>query len=498
MSQDVRDTVSPHTQKKRNKKHAAVNNVGHAGNAEPPNLPGGKQQIPSDAAKKVSRSSMKSKASQQQLQPSQQSHVTPVSSFSVGESAERDPLSQDLLQSHAAFFDHLVELVPARYYHDLDADRVNTKYMKKTDRMAAKAAFSKQHKQNKRDKLNPEKQQGTLAVQKQLAAESTPGRVDPPAASPAVQSGGKGADRSRKATEPSAAAGCDYKTAGGARPQSTPHISLDSAPRSELKERLAAKVALLRDARHAEERAARLESAQSFRETAGGRAGAKPSKRARDVSSGGRAAEGNDSGNLRKGPKRKKLSDEAFHRQLADVDQVLSTGKKPPGNRPRPSHDSTATELSFGQLAIGTAESQLSGRQKAKPRKESKAALLEKAEARQAASTAPGQDASQGGSDNSAWGAAMKRARGEKVLDDPTRLRRSLKKDNKALAKRKNTWAQRTAEQTRSTSDRQKKREENLTSRAAGKIDRKKAKREKKLLRPGFEGRRSTSIGKKR
>jgi hypothetical protein len=47
---------------------------------------------------------------------------------------------------------------------------------------------------------------------------------------------------------------------------------------------------------------------------AGGRAGAKPSKRARDVSSGGRAAEGNDSGNLRKGPKRKKLSDEAFHR----------------------------------------------------------------------------------------------------------------------------------------------------------------------------------------
>lgn len=52
-----------------------------------------------------------------------------------------------LLQAHAAFFDHLVELVPPRHYHDLDADRVSTKYMKKADRDAAKAAFRKQHKQ---------------------------------------------------------------------------------------------------------------------------------------------------------------------------------------------------------------------------------------------------------------------------------------------------------------------------------------------------------------
>jgi 60S ribosome biogenesis protein Rrp14 len=50
-------------------------------------------------------------------------------------------------QAHSAFFDHLVELVPARYYHDLDADRVSTKYMKKGDRDVAKAAFRKQHKQ---------------------------------------------------------------------------------------------------------------------------------------------------------------------------------------------------------------------------------------------------------------------------------------------------------------------------------------------------------------
>ena len=56
-----------------------------------------------------------------------------------------------------------------------------------------------------------------------------------------------------------------------------------------------------------------------------------------------------------------------------------------------------------------------------------------------------------------AWGAAMMRARGERVLDDPTRLRRSLKKDAKAAEKRKGAWAQRTADQTRSKADRQKK-----------------------------------------
>ncbi len=55
--------------------------------------------------------------------------------------------SRLLLQGHSAFFDHLVELVPARYYHDLDADRVSTKYMKRADRDAAQAFFRKQHKQ---------------------------------------------------------------------------------------------------------------------------------------------------------------------------------------------------------------------------------------------------------------------------------------------------------------------------------------------------------------
>ena len=54
------------------------------------------------------------------------------------------------LHAHSQFFDHLVELVPPKYYHDLDRDRVSTKYMKKADKAAAKQAFRKQAKQVRR------------------------------------------------------------------------------------------------------------------------------------------------------------------------------------------------------------------------------------------------------------------------------------------------------------------------------------------------------------
>ncbi len=51
------------------------------------------------------------------------------------------------LHANSQFFDRLVELVPPKYYHDLDRDRVSTKYMKKADKAAAKQAFRKQAKQ---------------------------------------------------------------------------------------------------------------------------------------------------------------------------------------------------------------------------------------------------------------------------------------------------------------------------------------------------------------
>ena len=92
------------------------------------------------------------------------------------------------------------------------------------------------------------------------------------------------------------------------------------------------------------------------------------------------------------------------------------------------------------------------------------------------------------------WEAALARASGEKVLDDPRLLAKSLKREAKEKAKRSAAWAERKKVADGSSTERQARREANLASRTADKMARKKARREKKLLRPGFEGRRAAAL----
>lgn len=391
------------------------------------------------------------------------------------DAAVLDPLSPAVLRAHAAFFDHLVELVPPRHYHDLDADRVSTKYMKKADRDAAKAAFRKQHKQNKRDKLDPDKAQTALDVQRQLAQQQAQDRVG--------GGGGGGDDAAADAAAPDADTG---DAAGGGRGPGLRLNLTDSAPREELQQRLAAKVAALREARHAEERARKTEAAKRFRATNGRvekKVGAKR-KRGADTAQGGGPGS----------PKTPRLSTDDFQKQLAEVGEVLSSGRKPAAKRPPQA--SLSSDLAFGRLDVGKSTTTVADLKPGKKRrKDSKAALLAKAEAKQKTAAVAAIDAAaEAKAAGEAWGAALARARGEKVLDDPTRLRRSLKKDAKAAAKRGAAWAQRISAQQQSQAERQKKRTDNLQARVTAKADKKKAKREKKLLRPGFEGRRSGFI----
>ena len=73
------------------------------------------------------------------------------------------------LADNAKFFDRLVDLVPAKYYHSSDQELVNTKYLKKNAKAAAKQAMKEQYKQNKRAKLNPDTAKTSLQIQKQQA-----------------------------------------------------------------------------------------------------------------------------------------------------------------------------------------------------------------------------------------------------------------------------------------------------------------------------------------
>lgn len=65
------------------------------------------------------------------------------------------------------------------------------------------------------------------------------------------------------------------------------------------------------------------------------------------------------------------------------------------------------------------------------------------------------QDAEHGEVGEDAWRAALLRARGEKVLDDPRLLRRSAKREAKNKAKRKQAWQQRVKQQADEQASRQ-------------------------------------------
>lgn len=87
------------------------------------------------------------------------------------------------------------------------------------------------------------------------------------------------------------------------------------------------------------------------------------------------------------------------------------------------------------------------------------------------------------------WKAATERAMGNKVHDNPKLLKQSIQKDKRKHKKSVEKWKSRTETTQKMKHEKQEKRKGNIKA----KIDRKKQmkieKREKKLMRPGFEGR---------
>lgn len=153
------------------------------------------------------------------------------------------------------------------------------------------------------------------------------------------------------------------------------------------------------------------------------------------------------------------------------------------------------TQLTFGQLTFGQDTEAYKNK---KPKKATKAELLTEAEQKQAdrqdlAASSEGQAKLQ----KEAWGSALSRAKGEKILDDPKLLRKSLKKEQKVKEKKAGAWKERKQYEKKQGKEKQQKRSKNLQARVTQVKEKKIKKREKKLLRPGFEGRRDTPINGK-
>ena len=102
-----------------------------------------------------------------------------------------------------------------------------------------------------------------------------------------------------------------------------------------------------------------------------------------------------------------------------------------------------ASDMAFGRITTDDVALN-SGRKK---KKESKEALLRKVQARQKAIDDAGGEEGGGKAvaEKFAWEAALSRASGEKVLDDPKLLQKSIKREARAKKKSREKWEERTA-----------------------------------------------------
>jgi Surfeit locus protein 6/60S ribosome biogenesis protein Rrp14 len=96
------------------------------------------------------------------------------------------------------------------------------------------------------------------------------------------------------------------------------------------------------------------------------------------------------------------------------------------------------------------------------------------------------------------WKAAVTKAAGEKVHDDPKLLKQSIKKEKKRQVKSKIKWREREETVAKAKAEKQSKRAGNIKERIHQKKMSKIEKREKKLMSPGFEGKKVNLMNKLR
>ncbi|XP_076960753.1 uncharacterized protein LOC143637190 [Bidens hawaiensis] len=147
-------------------------------------------------------------------------------------------------------------------------------------------------------------------------------------------------------------------------------------------------------------------------------------------------------------------------------------------------------DFEFGKVKLGDEDGNNNNNKKAK--KTSKVKELEKAKKLKEAN-----DVSTVVAKKHSWKAATEKAMGVKVHDDPKLLKKSLQKEKKRREKSAGKWKDRVETQEKMREEKQAKRRGNIEERANQKKARKIAKREKKLMRPGFEGRKEGYIGEK-
>ncbi|GIM06995.1 hypothetical protein Vretimale_11211 [Volvox reticuliferus] len=326
------------------------------------------------------------------------------------------------LAEHARFFDHLVELVPAKFYYGDDYERVMPRHLAKAARAAFKADVKFKAKIAKREKLDPTTAATTLEVQRRKA-QANPDDGDGKGPSP---SGRKNADAvavQPSEDQPAAAKGLNLQLSGAA------------LSRQQLLDRLHKKVEEARQRRKAPENTAA--KAREWRQnTLRGNVAAKQQQQQQQQQQ------------MLAGAKRKNSAAE----EPATGSDTPGGGKhaKLQGQGPqlakkvrREDHGGASSgeeQLDFKFARIEVEDGGRYGKH-AGARKPSKHVLLKQVEAKKAEMEAlEGTEEGKAKTQQEAWKTAMARAAGEKVLDDPKLLRRSLKRESKRRAQHSKAW----------------------------------------------------------
>ncbi|XP_047332379.1 ribosomal RNA-processing protein 14-like [Impatiens glandulifera] len=148
--------------------------------------------------------------------------------------------------------------------------------------------------------------------------------------------------------------------------------------------------------------------------------------------------------------------------------------------------EEAASGIQFGKVKLG-------GEDESELRKNKRRKLSKEKELERAMSLAEEKKDPEKGKKHS-WTAALSRASGVKVHDDPKLLKQRMHKEKKKHEKNVEKWKDRIETKDKMKKDKQKKRTDNISGKIHEKKMKKIAKREKKLMRPGFEGRKEGYI----
>uniref|UniRef100_A0ACD5YWR2 Uncharacterized protein n=1 Tax=Avena sativa TaxID=4498 RepID=A0ACD5YWR2_AVESA len=183
-----------------------------------------------------------------------------------------------------------------------------------------------------------------------------------------------------------------------------------------------------------------------------------------------------------KGTKVKKGKDEGTKRKREDAEDA--DGKD--GKKHKKEADEKAPDIVYGNVLVDPKDARRRKKRKIKNKKKE----LEHAKRMQKAKEDPKK------ASKMAWDVATRRAAGEKVHDNPKLIKESMKKDKKRQQKAAEQWKDRQKTVDSKRKEKQNARTENIRERAHEKKARKIEKREKKLMRPGFEGRKEGYVNK--